>query len=194
DGDDLRGLLASLPREQEKKAQMIASKAAPGRAITGAFFVLGTILLNVSLTATARAAQAPTTRSATEALDRSARDVRTQKLRKALDQESQRAIYRWHDAEHPSPPTWFDKLLAKIGHAIERAWNAFWNFLRRLLPRGLNLSPGNGNGGWQLKDLRLWLTLMVILTLAAVRYFIGCDGGANRSHFPFRWKSQRFLI
>jgi hypothetical protein len=30
------------------------------------------------------------------------------------DQESQRAIYRWHDAEHPSPPTWFDKLLVKI--------------------------------------------------------------------------------
>ena len=33
EGDDLRGLLASLPREQQKKAQMIASTAAGGRVV-----------------------------------------------------------------------------------------------------------------------------------------------------------------
>jgi hypothetical protein len=89
-------------------------------------------------------------------------------LGQALDQESQRATYRWHDAEHPSPPTWFDKLLVKIGHSIEHAWNTLWNFLRKLWPRGLSLSLGNEKGyGWQLKDLRLWLTLVAILTLAA---------------------------
>jgi len=168
EGDDLRGLLASLPREQQKKAQMIASNAVAGRLMTGALFVLATILAGVSLTATAGAAQAPPARSTTEAPGNSAREARIQRLRRALDQESQRAIYRWHDAEHPSPPTWFDKLLAKIGHSIEHAWTRLWNFLRKLWPRGLSLSLGNEKrGGWQLKDLRLWLTLVAILTLVA---------------------------
>jgi hypothetical protein len=168
EGDDLRGLLASLPREQQKKAQMIASNATGGRVVTGALFVLATILAGVSLTATARAEQVPSARSATETPGNSAREARIQRLRQALDQESQRAIYRWHDAEHPSPPTWFDKLLVKIGHSIEQAWNTLWNFLRKLWPRGLSLSLGNEKrGGWQLKDLRLWLTLVAILTLVA---------------------------
>ncbi len=43
-----------------------------------------------------------------------------------------------------------------------------WNFLRKLWPRGLSLSLGNEKrGNWQLKDFRLWLTLVAILTLAA---------------------------
>jgi len=168
EGDDLRGLLASLPREQQKKAQMISSNATGGRVVTGALFMLATILAGVSLTATARAARVPPARSTTETPGNSAREARIQRLRQALDQESQRAIYRWHDAEHPSPPTWFDKLLVKIGHSIEHAWNTLWNFLRKLWPRGLSLSLGNEKrGGWQLKDLRLWLTLVAILTLAA---------------------------
>src|SRR6266852_154669 len=168
EGDDLRGLLASLPREQQKKAQMIASNATGGRVVTGALFVLATILAGVSLTATARAEQVPSARSTTETPGHSAREARIQRLRQALDQESQRAIYRWHDAEHPSPPTWFDKLMVKIGHSIEQAWNTLWNFLRKLWPRGLSLSLGNEKrGGWQLKDLRLWLTLVAILTLVA---------------------------
>jgi hypothetical protein len=162
EGDDLRGLLASLPREQQKKAQMIASTAAGSRLI-GALVVLVAILAGVS--PVARAEQTPSAANRFETLTDSARQARIQQLRQALDVESRRAIYRWHDAEHPSPPNWFDKLLAKIEHLIERAWNAFWDFLRKLWPRGLNLSPGNGP--WQLKDLRIWLWLIVIVTLAA---------------------------
>ena len=168
EGDDLRGLLASLPREQQKKEQMIAFNATGGRMVSGALFMLAAILAGVCLTATARASQVPLVRSTPEALDHSPRDARIQRLRQALNQESQRAIYRWHDAEHSSPPTWFDKLLAKIGHTIEHAWNTLWNFLRKLWPRGLSLSLGNEkHGGWQLKDVRLWLALVAILTLAA---------------------------
>jgi hypothetical protein len=168
EGDDLRGLLASLPHEQQKKAQMIASNATDGRLVTGALFLLSTILAGVSLMGTAQAAQVPPARSTTETPGNSASETRIQRLRQALDQESQRAIYRWHDAEHPSPPTWFDKLLVKIGHSIEHAWNAFQKVLRRLWPGGLSLSLGNEKrGGWQLKDLRLWLTLIAILTFVA---------------------------
>jgi hypothetical protein len=168
EGDDLRGLLASLPHAQQKKAQLIASNAVGGRVMTGALLVLATILSSVSLTATTRAAQAAPIRSTTEMLGNSAREARVQKLRQALDQESQRAIYRWHDAEHPSPPTWFDKLLVKMGQSIEHVWNALWNFVRKLWPRGLSLSLGNEkHQAWQLKDLRLWLTLVAILTLVA---------------------------
>ena len=125
EGDDLRGLLASLPREQQKKEQMIAFKATGGRVVSGALFTLAAILAGVCLPASARASQVALVRSTPEALDHSAREARIQRLRQALDQESRRAIYRWHDAEHPSPPTWFDKLLAKIGHTIEHAWNRF---------------------------------------------------------------------
>jgi len=169
EGDDLRGLLASLPHEQQKKAQMIASNATDGRLVTGALFLLSTILAGVSLMGTAQAAQVPPARSTTETPGNSASETRIQRLRQALDQESQRAIYRWHDAEHPSPPTWLDKLLVKIGHSIEHAWNALQKVLRRLWPGGLSLSLGNEKrGGWQLKDLRLWLTLIAILTFVAV--------------------------
>jgi len=172
EGDDLRGLLASLPREQQKKAQVMRSAAAGVRMMIGALVALGASLPGVSLTATARAAQAPPTRSGTEMLADSAREARVQTLRQALNEESQRAIYRWHDAEHPSPPTWLDKLLDKIGNGIERTWNAFSNFLRRLWPGGLSLSLGSAKrGAWQLKDLRLWLTLVAILTLAAGAVF-----------------------
>ncbi|MGB8013407.1 MAG: DUF4129 domain-containing protein [Terriglobales bacterium] len=164
EGDDLRGLLASLPHEQEKKAQMIASMA--GSRPIGALVALVVILAGVSQAA--RAEQAPPALKRAETLTDSARQARIQHLRQALDVESRRAIYRWHDAEHPSPPNWFDRLLAKIGLGIERAWNAFWDFLRKLWPRGLNLSPGNEKGfPWQLKDLRMWLWLIAILTLVA---------------------------
>jgi hypothetical protein len=165
EGDDLLGLLASLPSEQKKKAQMIASTAPGGRVMIGALVVLAAILAGAAQ-ATAGATQAPLTRSSTETLGDSAREARIQKLRQALDAESERAIYRWHDAEHSSPPTWFDKLLVKIGHSIQHAWNAFWNFLRKLWPSGLSLSLGKEKRGWQLKDLRLWLALIAIFTLA----------------------------
>ena len=168
EGDDLRGLLASLPREQQKKAEMISSNASGGKVVTGALLVLATILVGGSVTATARAAQVPSSQSQT-AMDNPAREARVEKLRQALDQESRRAIYRWHDADHPSArssPTWFEKILAKIGHGMYRAGNALWNFLRKLWPRGLNLSIGTDKGaGWKLKDVRLWLALIAILTL-----------------------------
>jgi len=142
EGDDLRGLLASLPREQQKKAQMIASTAPGGRVAIGALVVLAAILAGTSPMASARVTQASLTRSSTETPADTAREAKIQKLRRALDEESRRAIYRWHDAEHPSQPTWFDKLLDKIGHRIERAWDAVQDFFRKLWPRGLNLSPG----------------------------------------------------
>jgi len=112
------------------------------------------------------AARAALPQSSAETTAYTPREAQIQKLQRALDQESRRAIYRWHDAEHPSPPTWFDKLLDKIQKRTERAWKALVNFFRKLWPRGLNLSPGNGKGGgWKLKDVRLWITLIAILTI-----------------------------
>jgi hypothetical protein len=167
EGDDLRGLLASLPRAQQEKARMMGSGMA-GTRLTSALLVLAGILAGLSLTATACAGQVPSARITTETPDDSAREARVKKMRQALDHESQRAIYRWHDSEHPTPPTWFDKLLARIEHSIERAWNAFWDFLHKLWPSSLNLGSGEEKSHpWQLKDLRLWLTLVAVLTLAA---------------------------
>jgi len=163
EGDDLRGLLASLPREQQKKAQMIAPTLAGGK-VVGALVVLAAILAGVS--EAARAEYTPPAQTRTETSSDSARQARIQQMRQALDVESRRPIYRWHDAEHPSPPNWFDKLLTKIEQGIERAWNAFWDFIRKLWPRGLNLGNDKGRP-WQLKDLRMWLWLIAILTLAA---------------------------
>ena len=163
EGDDLRGLLASLPREQQRKAQIIVSTSA-GSKLVGALVVLAAILACSSQPA--RAAQSPPPQNRTETAADSARQARVQQLRQALDVESRRAIYRWHDAEHPSPPNWFDRLLTKIGRAIDRAWNAFQDFLRRLWPSGLSL--GNDNGStWRMKDLRTWLWLIAIVTLTA---------------------------
>lgn len=187
EGDDLRGLLANLPREQQKKAQMIASKATRGGALTSALFVLAAILACGSLTASARAVQGAPAQSTMEAPGNSTREERIQRLRQALDQESQRAIYRWHDADHPSPPTWFDKLLAKIGRSIEDAWNALVNFFRKLWPSGWNLSLGNEKrGNWQLKDFRLWVALVAILTLVAagVLFWLRRRRGATAISIP----------
>jgi len=167
EGDDLRGLLAGLPREQQKKAQMLAPSATGGRAATGALVVLAAILSGSAPMATARVEQSSLTRSSADTPADTTRQAAIGKLRRALDEESQRAIYRWHDAEHPSPPTWFDKLMVRIGQRIAHAWDAVWNFLRKLLPRGLDLSGKEKRGSWQLKDLRSWLMLVAILTLGA---------------------------
>jgi len=168
EGDDLRGLLASLPCDQQKKEQLIAFSKIGGRVVSGALFMLATLVAGVCLTATACAVQVQPVRSAAERPGDSARQARIQRLRQALNQESQRTFYRWHNADHPTPPTWLDRLLGRIGHAIEHAWDTLWNFLRKLWPRGLNLSPGSEKlSGWRLKDLRLWLTLVAMMTLAA---------------------------
>ncbi len=167
EGDDLRGLLASLPREQKRKAQMIAPSKAGSNAAIGTLLVLAVVLACTSLPPIARAAQAPLTQSGSEALTNSAGQIQVERLRRALDQESQRAIYRWHDAEHPSPPTWFDKLLERIGNATSRAWSAIGDFLRKLWPRGLNPSPETkGRDAFRIKDLRIWLALVALATIA----------------------------
>lgn len=165
EGDDLRGLMASLPRDQRRKAEMMASAGATGKAMLVSFALLATILLLGAQTARARSAQVPSSRSSGESAADSTQEARLRKLRQAIDEESQRAIYRWHDAEHSSPPTWFEKQLAKIDHVINRAWDALRKFFRKLWPRGLNLSAGSGKGGWKMKHLRLWLALITILTL-----------------------------
>ena len=168
EGDDLRGLLASLPREQKKKAQMIAPSATGSKVAFGALIVLAAVLAGTFLPTVARAAQTPLTQSTEEKRLDTPRQPQIQRLRRALDEESQRAIYRWHNAEHPSPPTWFDRQLARIGNALSWAWNAIVDFFRKLWPRGLNLSSDNGGRGtaW-MKNLRIWLTLVAILTMAA---------------------------
>jgi Domain of unknown function (DUF4129) len=163
EGDNLRGLLASLPREQKKKAEILASGGVRRTAMIGASVLLATMLLAGS----PRARQVSPSPGSEATTDDSARQARVQKLRRALDEESQRAVYRWHDAEHHSPPTWFEKLLSKTGDAVSRAWNALWNFIRKLWPRGLGPAKGSDKrGGWQLKDLRLWLALVAVMTLA----------------------------
>jgi len=171
EGDDLRGLLAGLPREQQNKAELIASNATGGRASarvsTGALLALAAILVSVPQAARSeQTEQTPPAPSRVQTSDDSARQARVQRMRDALDAESRRAIYRWHDAEHPTPPNWFDRLLSKIQSEIERAWNALMNFLRKLWPSSLNVGSDTGRS-WQLRDLRLWLWLIVILTLAA---------------------------
>ncbi len=167
EGDDLRGLLASLPREQKRKAEMIASPSSSSNAAIGALIVLGVVLACIFLPPLAHAAQAPLTQSSSEALPNPAGQIQVEKLRSALDEESQRAIYRWHDAEHPSPPTWFDKLLERIGNATSRAWSAIGNFLRKLWPRGLNPSlEAKGRGAFRIKNLWIWLALVALATIA----------------------------
>lgn len=168
EGDDLLGLLRSLPREQQRKARMISSKALTSRAAIRALSVFVTTIVGILLTPTARAVQATLPQTTIEAAHNLNREARVTTLRRALSEQSQRAIYQWHDAEHPSPPTWFDKLLSKIGHSLDRDWDRLRSFFRRLWPRGLNLSIGNGkSGNWQLKDLRVWLTLIAIVTVTA---------------------------
>lgn len=168
EGDDLRGLLASLPREQRKKAQVIAPSITGGKVAFGALILLAAVLAGTFLPPIARAAQTPLTQSRAETQLGAARQAQVQKLRRALDEESQRAIYRWHDPKHSSPPTWFDKQLERIGNALGRAWSAIADFFRKLWPRGLNLSPDSkGRGTSWMKDLRIWLTSVAILTIAA---------------------------
>jgi hypothetical protein len=163
DGDDLRGILAGLPRQHQQQVEILTSAGAGQRAAPGSAAVLAIILSLVCLTPSVSAAQNPI-RSANAQPD-SAPQERIQKLRRSIDQESQRAIYRWHDADHPTPPTWFERMLARIGEATSRGWTAFSNFLRKLWPSAPNPSPGQQAPGG-LKNLRFWLVIVAIFTLA----------------------------
>ena len=173
EGDDLRGLLASLPCEEEKKAERIGSTAIGSRSrmAVGSLAVLAALLLNTPRIARAQAAVTSGAEAAGAAsaptADSAASSKRVEALRHALDEESQRAVYRWHDADHPSPPTWFDKFMNKVGDELHRAWDGAWKMVRRLWPQGLGLHLGNGNQhGWHMQDLRLWIGLILALTLA----------------------------
>ena len=166
EGDDLRGALASLPREQQKKAEIIAASRSGNRAMMASLVVLAAILLGASQTARVRAATVSLNPGSAETVAGSPNEARVQKLRQALDRESERSIYRWHDAEHPSPPSWLDKLLDEVGDGLERAWKAVSSFLGKFWPRGLTFSPEKEKGGgWRLKDIRLWLGLVLVLTI-----------------------------
>ena len=166
EGDDLRGALASLPREQQKKAEIIAASRSGNRAMMAPLVVLAAILLGASQTARVRAATVSLNPGSAETVAGSPNEARVQKLREALDRESERSIYRWHDAEHPSPPSWLEKLLDEVGDGLQRAWKAFSSFLGKFWPRGLTFSPEKEKGGgWRLKDIRLWLGLVLVLTI-----------------------------
>lgn len=167
EGDDLRAALASLPREQQKKAEFISSRGPARRAMVGLLFMLTTILLCAPQRASALDANVSRNSAGAEMVAGSPNQARVQELRQALDEESHRAIYRWHDAEHPSPPTWLDRLLDKVGRSLKRAGKALVNFIRKLWRR-LNLSPDKGKGGWRLKDIGLWLVLVLGLTLGVI--------------------------
>jgi hypothetical protein len=171
EGDDLRGRLASLPREQQKRAEMIGSAGSRKTAIVGATAIFLALLLSGFQRASASAVQdhrasARTVSSSSGPDANAARQARVENLRRALQVESQRAVYRWHRAPTLARPTWLDRLLTRIADAISRAWNAFWKFIGKLWPH-LNLSSGKDKlGGWRLKDILLWLVLLGVLTVA----------------------------
>src|SRR5690348_4068529 len=71
EGDDLRGLLADLPRRQEQKAELITSAATGRRLRIGALVLLAAIAVGVSQPAGARMVQASPNQSRVEAAARS---------------------------------------------------------------------------------------------------------------------------
>lgn len=166
EGYDLRDALASLPRQ--KKSVASATTASMRKVQAVALIMVLTLLIGAKPVLALPAAQDSTVATA-DITEDSGRDSRVQKLRKALDEESQRAIYRWHDAEQSSPPNWFDKLMAKMGQRLDRVWNAIVKFLAKLWPKGLSGFGGNGAPGkWSRKDLALWITVIAVVTIGAI--------------------------
>src|SRR5262249_34375138 len=125
EGNDLRGLLASLPRQQRDKAELAGSMTSGSRAGSRAglratfstLALLALILSGAFQLASPRTAQALPVRPYAQAPSGVNEPARVQTLRGALDEESKRAIYRWHDAAHQEAQTWFDKWLEKLGRA-----------------------------------------------------------------------------
>jgi hypothetical protein len=166
EGYDLRDALASLPRH--KKPLAASTGAVPSnKALTAASIVLLALLIGSRPVPAFPRAQDPSGQPTVETANDPARAARVQTLRRAIDEESQRAIYRWHDAEHPSPPNWFDKFMERIGRAIDRAWKAILRFIKKLWPGGLNLSKGDSAPSkWTLKDLRIWIVVIAVVTIS----------------------------
>ena len=172
EGDDLRGLLANLPHEETKKAERIGLAGARRIGAISSLMVFAVLLISTPLEAHAQVSQPTRTGSADSRAVDPPPPARVQELRLAIDEESQRAVYRWHDAEHPSAPTWLDRLFDKIGDAMSQGWRVFSGFFGRFLPKGLNFLPGKATGGsWRLQDLRLWIGLVLVLS-AAVGVFL----------------------
>lgn len=165
EGDDLRGALARLPREQQKKSQLLASEASTARMSSAVLLVL-VVILGAALSRPAQAQTPPDQRTAMSAGEAVGDGARVERLRTALDQESQRAIYRWHDSDHPSPPTWFDTFWLKIEQSINRGWERLRKLMEKLWPRGFSLGTEKG-GGWTLQNVRMWIGILALLTLAS---------------------------
>jgi hypothetical protein len=166
EGFDLRDLLASLPRQE--KPSVIASTTAGSKVMAATLVVIIAMTGGTIPASGSPRAQVPTTQSSVGADDDLTRPARVQKLRQALDEESQRAIYRWHDPEHPNSSSWFDKFLSRVGRGFERAWNWILKLIRKFWPKGLNFSRRDEKPSrWQLKDLRIWLIVIAVGTVGA---------------------------
>ena len=169
EGDDLRGLLAGLPRGEEKRTAMMGSGRTARLGVCVLFYAC--LLGGFPTTAAVIQADGSSVQGAIPSADDSMRQQRVDRLERALAEESQRAIYRWHGAESPpTPPGWLARLLQKIKHAIDRAWEAFGKLLRKLWPRRPSWDDSTP-GRWRMRHIRLWLVLLAILAASAGTFF-----------------------
>jgi hypothetical protein len=166
EGYDLRDALASLPRHRKPVASP-GARVASGKALTAVLIVLFTLLIGARPAAALPTAQDSDAQPIAQTANDPAQATRVQTLRHAIDEESRRPIYRWHDAAHPSPPNWLDKMIAKIGRALDRAFARIARMLKKLWPGGLNPSGGDSKPSkWTLKDLWTWLIVVAVVTIA----------------------------
>jgi len=169
EGYDLRDALASLPRHKKPLAAAAAvpSTKARSKVLTAASIVIFSLLIGARPIAAFPIAQESSAQPAVETANDPAHSARVQTLRRAIDEESQRAIYRWHDAAHPGSPDRFDKFMEKIGRAMDRAFAWLSRLIKKLWPGGLNLSGGDSAPSkWTLRDLVKWLIVIVVVTIS----------------------------
>jgi hypothetical protein len=165
EGYDLRDALASLPRNKKPFAAATGT-ARSSKALAATLIVFFALLMCARPAAAFPRAQDSDVQPTAQTANDPAHATRVQTLRHAIDEESQRAIYRWHDAAHPSPPNWFDKMIAKIGRGVDRAFAWLSQMLKKLWPGGL--SPSNGDSKpskWTVKDLWTWLIVIAVVTI-----------------------------
>jgi hypothetical protein len=164
EGYDLRDALASLPRHKKPLAAQAAIKPS-NKVLTAVSIVIFSLLVCARPVAAFAKVQDSSGQPAVESANGPAHEARVQTLRHAIDEESQRAIYRWHDAEHPSPPNWFDKLLARLGRGLDRAFAWLSRMLKKLWPGGLNSGGDSKPSKWTLKDLWTWGIVIAVVTI-----------------------------